>query len=271
MPRRTFLRVEELDGRIVPSATLPMLPGAAATSPLPSPTLFGNLHGQWKPEAPHPDVGQMSDLNGLGDLAGVGHVTVIGSVTGVGMIANGHAGGALTVTGPAGTVTLKLTGPAQPGFAALPDSFDYVVTGGTGNLATLHSQGRVYLHLATDGSFTLAVRPAESASPAVRSAVRGLVTIGPIAPVEKPGVPNTQPLLGAAVSIHRKGDGNGTEIAHMTTDRNGAYYLPVDPGTYTITVTPPGAHGDAHRFKGTVVVKAGQITQQDVTIDSGIR
>jgi hypothetical protein len=266
-----LLRVEELDRRVVPSATLPTLPGAAAATPLPSPTLFGNLHGQWKAEAPHPDVGTTSDLTGLGDLAGVGPVTVAGAVTGVGMIANGHAAGTLTITGSGGTVTLKLTGPSQPGFAALPDGFDYTVTGGTGNLATLQSQGRVYLHLATDGSFTLAIRPANQAPPTVRSGVRGLVTLGPIAPMEKPGVPNTQPLPGALVSIHRHGDGNGTEIAHMTTDRNGAFYLPVDPGTYTITVTPPGAHGDAHRYKGTVVVKAGQFTRLDVTIDSGIR
>jgi hypothetical protein len=269
MRRRTLLKVEELDGRVAPSAAAPTPPTDAGPTLAPpsSPTLYGNLHGQWKAEAPHPDVGNTSDLVGSGDLAGVGHVTLTGSVSAVGMIANGHAGGTLTLTGTNGSITLKLTGPSQPGFAALPDRFDYQVTGGTGKLHSLHSSGRIYLHLAADGSFTLAVRPSEPAT--IRSGVHGTVTIGPIAPVERPGVPNSKPLVGAIISLRRSA--SGAEVVRGTTDNNGVFNLVIDPGTYSVTVSPPGNGQEAHQFKGTVVIKLGQFTRLDVTIDSGIR
>src|SRR5262245_8549757 len=131
MSRKTWLKVEELDGRVVPSASLPtpVADSAPAIAAMPSPTLYGTIRGQWKADAPHPDVGQTGDLVGLGELAGVGDVTMTGSVTAVGMIASGHASGNLTIAGKDGTITLKLTGPSQAGFAALPDGFVYEATG----------------------------------------------------------------------------------------------------------------------------------------------
>jgi hypothetical protein len=94
--------------------------------------LKGSTRGTYAFESPVPDVGTAYNINTAGKLAGLGHATVSGSLNSIGFIAQGRAGGTLLVTAAGGTLTLKLTGPVQPGFSSLPSTFSYVITKGTG-------------------------------------------------------------------------------------------------------------------------------------------
>jgi hypothetical protein len=135
------LRVEELGARILPSA------GPVAPSPH---TLAGHGTGAYIHELGIPEVGQRYDLLGAAKLAGLGRVAVRGSVQSVGFVLHGHAWGTLVVSNARGSVTLRLEGPDQHGFAALPRRFTFDVKGGTGG----------YQHLAGHGTLQLVISPA---------------------------------------------------------------------------------------------------------------
>ena len=266
MSRRTLLRIEELGDRTLPSAIAPttLFPVAAnlAQAAQNTPTLFGNAHGHFQLMEFMPDAGRAYALQGEANLTGVGHVALTGSLHGVGMLASGTAAGTLTFTGAGGSITLALTGPQQPGFAALPDRFNYVVVSSTGSFQGLHSSGAIYLHLAQHShSFSLAVRP-------LLSGIRGAVRVGPISPVARVGAPDSRPLPGAVITVKA----GGVEVAQTTADHNGRFKLTLEAGTYSVTVSPPGPHvilpGSVTQ---TVVVPTGQFPWLEFMLDSGIR
>jgi hypothetical protein len=119
----TRLHVEVLDARIAPS-TGPVV--------LPPPVLVGHGTGAFTKEMGIPESGSKYDLLGSATLNGLGLVSVHGSVDSVGFVLHGHAWGTLTFSNAKGSVTLRLTGPEQNGFAPLPSRFTFDVTGGTG-------------------------------------------------------------------------------------------------------------------------------------------
>jgi hypothetical protein len=175
--RVTILQVEELGQRILPSVS-PLGPGSfghaiAITDPLPpvhthhhalagsgsgtytvSPLLVDSSPQPASPGHAQPqfriivgDVGDRYDFTGVADLARLGNVTVSGSIHNPGFVATGHATGSLTFTNANGSVTISLTGPSQPGFSRLPTSFQYRVTGGTGEYQNVHDHGTLSLVL----------------------------------------------------------------------------------------------------------------------------
>jgi len=154
--RRTFLRLEELGGRILPSGfSGPVQPSPVAVvqpiiDPLPPiHVLDGQLHGKATSEFTIPDVGVTWNLHGSGDLAGMGHVHVAGDVHGTGFTAQGTATGTLTLHNAGGTVVLKLTEPT--GGFSLPQNFNWTVTHATGSYQSfLGDNGTLHLVLITD-------------------------------------------------------------------------------------------------------------------------
>jgi hypothetical protein len=88
-------------------------------------------------------------------------VTVRGEVDAVGFVLHGHAGGTLTLANAKGSVTLRLTGPEQNGFATLPSWFTFDVTGSTGSYRHLNGHGALQLVIAPAAqehdTFTLTV------------------------------------------------------------------------------------------------------------------
>jgi hypothetical protein len=157
--RQSPLRLEELGERVLPSMA-PMILTPLPIVPLPAPivshdALAGHGLGTFAGQEVVPDVGQTFHFQGTADLATVGHVAVSGQVGSVGFIMMGHATGTLTLSNTRGSVTISFTGPAQPGFSALPHHFAYRVIGGTGAYAHFTAHGTLYLALfpAAGGTF----------------------------------------------------------------------------------------------------------------------
>jgi hypothetical protein len=142
-------RVEALEARTTPSATgLPPLAGILAVpGHVTHPPATGLLNGNYTSPMPIPDVGKVYMLTGTGVVAGLGKVSVGGSLHALGFTPTGQAGGTLTLANTLGTLTFALTGPTQPGFAALPTRFTTTITGATGKYKNLRGTGTALLHL----------------------------------------------------------------------------------------------------------------------------
>jgi hypothetical protein len=121
----------------------------------------GQGTGVFTHEVGIPEIGQVYDLLGSATLTGLGRVNVSGAVQSVGFILHGHAWGKLLLTNAKGSVTLRLEGPEQNGFAALPHQFTFDVVGGSGSYKHLNGHGTLQLVIApatqAHGTFTLAV------------------------------------------------------------------------------------------------------------------
>jgi hypothetical protein len=89
---------------------------------------------------------------------------------------------------------------------------------------------------------------------------------GPISPVERPGVDNTAPVVGASVAVLRAGH----LFATATTDSAGTAAVPAPVGSYEVAlVTCPGAM--ALPGPVSVTVSAGLLAAARLECDTGIR
>jgi len=114
---------------------------------------------------------------------------------------------------------------------------------------------------------TLGVSPGPTSLPApAASGIRLTATMGPTCPgPERPGQVCSQPYEG----LFSVADGSGTEVARLTTDRDGTAAIDLPPGAYTVT---PKIEG---RFPAgvptAVTVVSGQYIEVSVELDTGIR
>ncbi len=101
--------------------------------------------------------------------------------------------------------------------------------------------------------------------------IKGKVTVGPICPVERVGVPCPVPpeAYTSREVILYAADGV-TIIKRMHFLPDGTYSFQVPAGTYIIDIPRPGVGGSKDLPK-TVIVTAGQTVQVDFSIDTGIR
>jgi hypothetical protein len=280
MNSRRRLEVEQLGERVLPSAALalPAIQSPPALGAAQEHALTGQGHGTYAGASLIVDAGIRYSLNGVADLSALGHVTVTGSVNGVGFIAQGRATGTLTFANASGNVTVSLEGPLQAGFRPLPKQFTYAVIAATGAYGQLHDQGSLLLAFHPDmataiplgmfptahGTFTLALN--QNAA----SGIQGVAWVGPIFPVSRPGVPNSQPLAGAVISIESAS--GSSEVARVTADKNGRFLISLAPGHYRIVPVPPVAGEFLPRgMPETVEVLEGEFTHVTVSYDSGIR
>ncbi len=111
--------------------------------------------------ASHYTVGATYNFSGHGTVKPVGGADVIGHVDQVGFVASGHAKGLIVISTPQGSLTLKLEGPKQRGFAPLPDRFSVRITNASGSYLKDRGHGTLVLVLdpatagADHGSFTM--------------------------------------------------------------------------------------------------------------------
>jgi hypothetical protein len=101
--------------------------------------------------------------------------------------------------------------------------------------------------------------------------IQGTAIVGPISPVTRPGVPNSQPLPGAVIEIETA-DGSSV-VTTVTADQNGNFQVALAPGTYLLVPLPPksGPAMYVEGFQQTVVVGPGpDMTNVTVQYDSGI-
>lgn len=109
--------------------------------------LAGNGNGDFTVGAPQPDVGTLYRLNGSATVGLLGHVAITGSVRTTGFVHSGQATGELTLRNAQGSVTLRVTGPEQPGFAFLPGHFHFSVITATGAYKGLKVSGTIDLQI----------------------------------------------------------------------------------------------------------------------------
>jgi hypothetical protein len=100
----------------------------------------------------------------------------------------------------------------------------------------------------------------------------GHVTIGPLQPVQRQGEPEPTPgpEVYAAWEIMVYTLDMRKEVARAAIDGEGNYTVELRPGTYTVTAQQTAGRG-LSQSTHTVGITAGQTTQQDIDIDTGIR
>src|SRR5690242_19209528 len=229
--RRFQPQIEQLDERALPAVSFGVRPSFAALLSPPASqappvhhttALTGQVSGTWALAPGIPDVGARRSLSGTGTVAPLGAVQAGGAIRTTGFLLEGHATGTITLTGAAGSVTLRLVGPPQPGFSPPPNTFAYQVVGGTGAYAHLQDQGTLQFTWLTGtgssagrGMFTFTF-----SHPQGTSGIEGVAMIGPISPVDRVGVPNSRPLAGAVISVRTD---DGTEVARVVADEAGRF------------------------------------------------
>jgi hypothetical protein len=95
----------------------------------------------------------------------------------------------------------------------------------------------------------------------------GIVTRGPVVPVQRPGVLSSVPAAGVAIIISRPDGGTaGTAV----TDDKGNYRISLPAGTFSVNVHK-GPLGRATDLPATVTVTERGETRLDIRLDTGIR
>jgi hypothetical protein len=131
--------VEALEALVPLSGTAGALPGAVAVrqvTPIVSGqgqaiSLQGTVRGGYFVSIGIPDTGSTYRIGTVGRIAPLGQTSETAQVHTIGFIASGTATGTMTIRASRGSLTLKLTGPVQPGFSPLPSTLSYTITGGT--------------------------------------------------------------------------------------------------------------------------------------------
>jgi hypothetical protein len=126
-----------------------------------------------------------------------------------------------------------------------------------------------------DGSYVGRTGPncAFAACPAVsgNGILSGKVTVGPICPVERIGFPCLVPptaYTSREVIVYAA---NGTTvIARKNFNSDGTYSFSLPAGSYVVN-TPNSGIGGARNLPETVIIKSGETTTLDLSIDTGIR
>jgi len=102
-----------------------------------------------------------------------------------------------------------------------------------------------------------------------KSGVQGTVVEGPVHPVERPGVPNVQPLPGATIIAQTPG---GQEVARARTDKAGFFKMELAPGTYRIVGLRPNPDDVRPGPEPiAVTVKPGQFVDLKIRFETFIR
>jgi hypothetical protein len=99
----------------------------------------------------------------------------------------------------------------------------------------------------------------------------GLVTIGPICPVESATNPCPTPPSAYAARKVQVWNATHDQLLHTVDIDNGGFYsINLGPATYVVDLKPNGADRSSD-VPATVAIKDGQTTKLDIRIDTGIR
>lgn len=102
-------------------------------------------------------------------------------------------------------------------------------------------------------------------TPPADSGVKGVVTIGPISPVQQQGAPGEAPYEATIVVENSDSD----KVAVVRSSADGSYHLNLAPGSYRLFPQSPGALPSAQTYD--VVVRPHEFSEVDIQYDSGIR
>lgn len=101
--------------------------------------------------------------------------------------------------------------------------------------------------------------------------LQGLVTIGPIEPVERPGVtPTIPPEVYEARKVLVYNEAGSRLIKTVDLGPDGRYRVELAPGTYTVDINHLGVdYSDDVPLK--IEIKSAETVRVDIDIDTGIR
>jgi len=101
--------------------------------------------------------------------------------------------------------------------------------------------------------------------------LEGKVNIGPICPVERPGVPCPVPTEAyAARMIYVYEKGKSAVYGQVSIKSDGTYQTALPSGEYVVDLKPNGIDRSSD-VPAVVVIKEGETTTLDINIDTGIR
>ncbi len=99
----------------------------------------------------------------------------------------------------------------------------------------------------------------------------GTVTIGPLSPVERPGItPTPAPEVYDARKIMVYDASGNKLIKEVSLNHDGTYSVNLNPGVYLVDIKHTGMDRSSDVPK-TVEIKAGESVRLDISIDTGIR
>ncbi len=103
-------------------------------------------------------------------------------------------------------------------------------------------------------------------------ALQGHVSIGPLTPVQRVGVPDptVPPEAYAARQVVVYGADGQKEVTRLKLDSNGNYAVTLAPGTYVVNMARVGIDR-ARDLPATVSITSRVTTTLDISIDTGIR
>lgn len=105
-----------------------------------------------------------------------------------------------------------------------------------------------------------------SAPAQLDSGIRGMVTLGPTSPTQKPGAANTEPY---AADLVIKPQGGRSSVARVKSGDDGRFSIDLEPGTYVIRAAESKPGSILKPIS--VTVEARRYTEVAVPFDSGIR
>jgi len=108
----------------------------------------------------------------------------------------------------------------------------------------------------------------QASAPPADSGITGVVTLGPMCPVERVGSPCPDRPLQAEIQVKRGGD----VVQTVRSDASGHFTVNLPPGDYVLVGMPPTPGSPLPLAKSVdVTVRPHQFTQVTIGFDSGIR
>jgi len=130
----------------------------------------------------------------------------------------------------------------------------------------MRTRALLLLTIASAGLLVVSLATTACEDPVTDSGVKGEVRIGPINPVEQPGVENTAP-YSARLTVRSVPDDD--MVAETMSDRHGSFLIYLPPGDYILVPEngDPLPIAEPQAF----TVSPGRFATVDVAYDSGIR
>jgi hypothetical protein len=97
------------------------------------------------------------------------------------------------------------------------------------------------------------------------SGIEGQVSIRPVRPVERKGVPNQRPYQAQITVV----DTAGNEVAKVDSNAEGKFRITLPPGTYVLRPESPGLYPRASEQR--VKVSQNSVSRVEILYDSGLR
>ena len=117
-------------------------------------------------------------------------------------------------------------------------------------------------------AFALIAAQCDSNGKPPSSGIEGLVTIGPVCPVERVDTPCPDKPYQAMIVV--KND-QGNEVARVQSGQDGRFRVALEPGAYTLAPQSSNEGSFPFASEQQVEVQAGAFTTVSIEFDSGIR